>query len=183
MRPVLTALSAVLALMLTLPAHARALGEEEQAALMKSVESYLRATGAGNAEKIVATIPPRILNVFAGTTGIEASKMEATLVEQTEALLKTTKIRDFSVTGGPYEATDETLADGTAVTWVVVPIAFTAETGGKKSRNAQPLLALNEGGTWYFSRIDGPQQQQIVALAYPFIAGAKLPEATSAPAE
>jgi len=42
-------------------------------------------------------------------------------------------------------------------------------------------LAILEGGKWYFSRIDGPAQQQIVSFAYPFIAEAKLPAATSKP--
>lgn len=162
-------------------ATARPLDETEQTALMKAVDSYLRATGAGNAEKIVDTIPPRIVNVFAGSAGIEAKKVQETLVTQTKEILKTTKISEFVASKGPFDAQDSKLADGTDITWVVVPIEFTAEANGKKTRNAQPLLALHEGEKWYFSRIDGPQQQQIVALAYPFMTEAKLPQATSTP--
>ena len=131
-----------LALSLALPLNARALSEEEQAGLTKAVDSYRRVTTAKNAEKIVATIPPRVLNVFAGTA---------------------------------------TLQDGTKVVWAVVPTQFAAEGKAGKSRNSQPLLAILESGKWYFSRIDGPQQQQIVSFAYPFIAGVSLPAATSTP--
>jgi len=57
----------LMTLLLAGHATARPLGETEQTALMKAVDSYLRATGAGNAEKIVDTIPPRIVNVFAAS--------------------------------------------------------------------------------------------------------------------
>ena len=52
--------SAALAILLALPVQARPLAEGEQADLMKAVGAYLRATGNGNAEKIVSTIPPRV---------------------------------------------------------------------------------------------------------------------------
>lgn len=173
--------SAALAILLALPVQARPLAEGEQADLMKAVGAYLRATGNGNAEKIVSTIPPRVLNVFAGTAGIEASKVQKTLTEQTAELLKATKFSDLSAGEGPFDAKDETMADGTVVTWVVVPTEFTSEANGKKTRNQQPLLALLEDGKWYFTRIDGPQQQQLVGFAYPFIVDAKLPEASATP--
>lgn len=176
-------LSCLLAVSLALPVNARALGDAEQADLLAAVNSYLRATGAENAEKIVATIPPRILNVFSGSSGIEASKLQKTLIAQTAELLKTTKFSQFQASKGPFDAQDATLADGANVTWVVVPTEFTSEAAGKKTRNAQPLLALFEAGKWYFTRIDGPQQQQIVAMAYPFIADAALPAASSTPLE
>lgn len=172
---------ALIALLLALPASARPLAEAEQAGLVKAVGGYLRATGNGDAEKIVATIPPRVLNVFAGTAGIEASQVKKTLIEQTKGLLKTTKFTDLKASDGPFDATDTTMADGTVVTWLVVPTEFTSQTNGTKTRNTQPLLALMEADKWYFTRIDGPQQQQLVGFAYPFIVDAKLPAASAVP--
>ncbi len=171
----------VLSLLLAAPLMARPLSEAEGVGLQKAIDSYRRVTVNKNAEKIVATIPPRVLNVFAGTAGIEASKVQETLVTQTMELLKSTAIRDFVTAPGPFEGNDATLQDGAAVVWVVVPTQFTAEGKAGKTRNSQPLLAILEGGKWYFSRIDGPAQQQIVAFAYPFIAEAALPAATSTP--
>ena len=172
----------VLSLLVALPVGARPLGDAEQAGLTKAVDAYGRATTDGDAAKIVATIPPRILSVFAGSTGLEAKKVEETLVGQTKDLMKNTKISGFVVAPGPFDATDATLADGTALVWVIVPAQFNADTNGQKTLNHQPLFAVLEDGHWYFSRVDGPQQQQVVAMAYPCIAEAKLPAAQSTPA-
>lgn len=173
-------ISLALSALLALPAAARPLGDAEQSGLTKALKAYGNATTNGDAAKIVATIPPRILSVFAGTTGLEASKVQDALIGQTEKLIENTKVFDFVVAPGPYEATDATLADGTSLVWVIVPAQFTTEAKGLKTLNHQPLFAVLEEGSWYFSRVDGPQQQQVVAMAYPFIATAKLPLSTAA---
>ncbi|MCX8509786.1 MAG: hypothetical protein ORN49_13080 [Rhodobacteraceae bacterium] len=173
--------SLFLVLSFTLPVQARPLTEAEAKGLDHAVASYLRATMSKDAEKVVATIPPRILNVFAGTAGIEAKDVQKTLTAQTKELMKTTAISDFVAAPAPYEGNDATLADATTVVWAVVPTQFVVEANGAKTLNHQPLFAVLEGDKWYFSRIDGPQQQQIVGFAYPFIATAKLPAASSQP--
>jgi hypothetical protein len=165
-----------------LPAAARPLSPEEDAALTKSMDSYLYAIGAGDAERIVRGIPPRIMNIFAGTSGIEAKSLEKTLVDQTAKLMKGSKFTDVGADRSAFDAQDAALADGTAITWVVVPTAFTAETKTAKTRNEQPMLAIHEGKRWYFVRIDGPAQQQLVAMGYPFLAGVKFPAAKVTPA-
>lgn len=172
----------VLAALAALPAAARPLTEAEEKGLTKAINGYERATTHADAERIVATIPPRIVNIFAGASGIEADKVKETLVGQTRDLMKGTSISDFAVAPGPYDAADATLADGTALVWVIVPADFTTQENGKSMRNHQPLFAVLEDGEWYFSRVDGPQQQQMVAMAYPFVAKVKLPAATATPA-
>ncbi|MBS0563311.1 MAG: hypothetical protein JSR87_02135 [Proteobacteria bacterium] len=171
----------IVAVVAALPAAARPLSEAEAGGLAHAIDSYVRATTGNDAEGIVATIPPRILNIFAGASGIEASKVKETLVGQTRDLMKGARITDFTVSPGPYDAADATLADGTAVVWVVVPAEFTTDVKGKKTLNHQPLFAVREDGEWYFSRVDGPQQQQMVGMAYPFVAAVKLPAATATP--
>lgn len=173
--------SVFLLLSLALPVAARPLSEAEAEGLQKAIDSYRRVTQNKSAEKIVATIPPRVLNVVAGTAGIEADKVTETLITQTAELLKTSTISEFAAAPGPYEASDAKLADGTDIVWVVVPIQFVAEGKDSKTRNNQSLLGIQESGRWYFSRIDGPAQQQLVGFAYPFVAEASLPAATSVP--
>ena len=167
---------------LALPAAARPLTPDEEAGLAKSMDIYLRAIGAGNAERIVNGIPPRILNIFAGTSGIEAKNLEKTLTDQTAAMMAGSRFTDIAADRTALDAGDATLADGTGVTWVVVPTAFTAETGGARTRNAQPMLALREDEKWYFVRIDGEQQKQMVTIAYPFLSDVTFPAATVTPA-
>jgi hypothetical protein len=173
----------LLALALALPAAARPLDKAETRSLDKAVSAYLAAIAAGDAGGIVAAMPPRVVSVFAAATGMEKAKLKATLIQQTGEIMKGTEVRDLSADQSALDAGDETLADGTRVTWVLVPTAFVSEAGGKATRNTQPLLALREGRAWSFLRIDGKDRQDLAALAYPFLAGETFPEATSAPAE
>ncbi len=168
-----------IALMLcaALPAVARPLSEDETKALTRSMDSYLRAIGSGDATRIVEGIPPRIVNIFAGTSGVEAHSLKKTLVDQTAAMLKGAKFSDVGADATAINAQDAAMADGTTVTWAVVPTSFTATTKTAKTRNEQPMLAIREDKTWYFVRIDGEQQKQMVSIAYPFLASVQFPEA------
>ena len=170
------------AVLFALPAAARPLSEGERGDLTKAVDGYMRATMANNAEKIVASIPQRILNIFAGSAGIEAKNLNQTLVDQTKALTKGLKVRDAVADMSAVTAEDAVLADGTAVVWSIVPTSYTAEKDGAKTLNKQALLAVNEGGKWFFVRVDGAQQKQIAAIAYPFVAEAVIPEPAVSPA-
>lgn len=165
------------------PALARPLAVDEAEALQKSVNDYLDAIGQRDAPRIIAALPPRVLNVFAGATGIEARKLNATLVEQTETMMKGATFRDLAAEEGALEATETALADGTEVTWVLVPTRFTMKSDGRKTLNQQPLLAVREDQTWYFLRIDGEERRQLAALAYPFLAEVTMPDATVTPVE
>lgn len=172
-----------LSLVLALPAAARPLSQSEADTLSVAVDAYLAAIGAGSAEKIVTAMPPRILNVFAGATGVEASQLTEVLTGQTAAMMKGTRFTDLAAGKSRLEAEEGTLQDGSQVTWVLIPTRFTSTTGGVATINEQPLLAVNEGGSWYFVRVDGPERQQLAAAAYPFLADVRMPEATVRPAE
>lgn len=172
-----------LSALLSLPAYARPLAPDEADMLGQAVDRYLAAIGRGDASAIVEALPPRLLNVFAGAMGAEANKLEETLVDQTQAMLKGTKFRDLAYGKSKLVAKDATLADGTPVTWVLIPTAFVAETGGRKTRHEQPLLALYEGEQWYFLRIEGAQSQELAAIAYPFLSDVGFPPASTAAVE
>ncbi|MDW4549357.1 hypothetical protein R5H32_08345 [Defluviimonas sp. D31] len=176
-------LAAALAALVALPAAARPLSPAEAEAMQRSLDSYLRSITAGNAEKIVGALPPRILNVFAGASGIESKQLESTLVEQTKDLMKGTKYRNVTANLEALDAEDSALGDGTEATWVLIPTAFTTVSKGKKTRHQQPLLAVSEGESWHFLRIDGPERQQLAAIAYPFLADKSFPPATTAAVE
>lgn len=165
------------------PVAARPLTEVEARTLNRSVNAFLSATRGNDAETLVKAIPPRILNVFAGSAGIEASKLEKTLVSQTRDLTKGLKVRNTTSDQTAVDAQDGVLADGTPVIWAVVPTTYEAEKDGKKTLNAQALVALNESGKWYFVRMDGDQQKQIATIAYPFLSAATVPAATVTPME
>lgn len=165
-----------------LPAIARDLTPEESSALDKATTSYLRAVDKGDAAGIVAALPPRVLTVFGAASGIEEKNLQKKLVEQTAALMKTTDFRDVAAAAETPVAGDAELADGTPIVWSILKTSFVTEANGQATQNWQPLLALSEGGKWYFLRVEGPQSKQLAAIAYPFLASIDFPTAASAPA-
>lgn len=166
-----------------LPAVARPLGKAEAQKLDRAMRAYLRAIETGDAQGVIAAMPPRVVSIFAAATGLEEKALRTTLVAQTDALMRTTTVRDLAADQSALDAVDETLADGTTVVWVIVPTVFVSEAGGKIARNEQPLLALREGKAWHFLRIDGRERREVAALAYPFLAGQTFPEARTTPLE
>lgn len=173
----------LLALLAAASAEARPLGQREGAALGKALKGYLGAIGRGDADIIVEALPPRVLNVFSGATGIEMKTLKATLSEQTATVLKGTTFREVAADDVALEAEDATLADGSTITWVLIPTSFVSETGGRAQRNEQPLLAISEKGKWHFLRIDGKERSDLAAAAYPFLMDQKIPEASVSPVE
>lgn len=169
-----------LSLLMALPAAARPLEAAEAKALGKSVGIYLRAIGRNETERVVAALPPRVLNVFAGQAGIESKTLNKTLADQMRAMTKGVTFSDFTSDTASMDAQDAVLADGTTVTWVVVPTAFTATTATGKMRNEQPLLVLREGKSWYMMRMD-PGAQQMVSFAYPFLKDVTFPPSRATP--
>ena len=180
-RPFVLALGLLAPALVPPGAEARDLTAEEARALDKAADTYLRAVGRRDAERIVAALPPRILTVFGAAGGIESRQLTKTLVEQTAALMQKTRFRDVAASDAAPQAGDARLADGTDVVWAILNTSFVSETEGKATRNWQPLLALNEAGTWYFLRVEGPQSKQLAAIAYPFLNEIDFPSAASAP--
>ena len=180
-RHFVTAIAFALTALMALPSAARDLTADEASALDKAAASYLRAVERGDAEGIVAALPPRVLTVFGAASGIEEAKLTKTLVEQTDALMKSTTFRDVAASDEVPPAGDATLADGTEVVWAILKTSFISEAAGKATQNWQPLLALNEGGKWYFLRVEGPQSKDLASIAYPFLAEIDFPSAASAP--
>ena len=165
------------ALLMTAQADARPLDSTETETLDKALKVYFQAISGADADGIVAALPPRILNVFAGATGIETSKLRAVLAEQTRTLIKGTSFRDVTADETALDAEDSALSNGTRITWVLIPTAFVSETKGKATHNEQPLLAVHEMGKWNFLRIDNRERRDLAAIAYPFLKDEKFPEA------
>lgn len=181
LRKIVVALGVLAPLAPFVPADARTLTESEASSLDRAATSYLRAVGRGDAERIVAALPPRILTVFGAASGIEQGKLTKTLVEQTAALMGKTRFTNVAASEEVPDAGDARLSDGTDVVWALLKTSFVTETDGKATQNWQPLLALNEGGAWYFLRVEGPQSKQLASIAYPFLKDINFPSSASAP--
>jgi hypothetical protein len=181
-RPLVIAVALLAPVLPASPVSARDLTAAEASSLDAAADSYLRAVGGGDAELIVAALPPRVLAVFGAASGIEAKQLTKTLVEQTAALMKTTRFTSVAASDEVPQAGDAKLADGTDVLWAILKTSFVTETDGRSTQNWQPLLALQEAGKWYFLRVEGPQSKQLAAIAYPFLNDINFPSAATAPA-
>ena len=180
----LAAITAILfALTVAFPVSARPLDKSEARALDKAVAAYFAAIGRGDANRVVAAMPPRLVSVYSGASGLEKGKLHEMLVEQTAALMAGMRFRDFTSDQSALDAAEDSLADGTRIVWVLVPTGFVSEAEGTVTLNEQPLLAVQEGRKWYFLRIDGKERREVAALAYPFLAGKDFPEAKTTPTE
>lgn len=170
-------LAAILLLLLwVLPGAARPLTDVEGRRLDRALSTYFGAWERGDAAKIVAKMPPRLLGVFAGATGVEARNLNAMLVEQVRGRLKAVRASDPEADRDGLMVEEATLADGATVLWGLLPVRFVSRSGTEAQLNEQPLLVIREGGTWYFLRIDGPEWRGLAAIAYPFLAGVAMPE-------
>lgn len=166
---------------LALPTQARDLTQPETKTLEAAVGRYLVAIETGDAPAIVKAIPPRIIQLFAAQSGTDAATLEKTLAEQTKGMIGGSRFSDLIAQTKDRAVTDSKLQDGSVVTWAVIPTEFTVAQGEAKTRNRQSMLALREGDDWYFIRTEGAAQQQMVSLAYPFLAEAKFPLSQSEP--
>lgn len=181
MRPA-AALAAALSLCLlsALPAAARPLSADERQGLETAVTAYSRALETGDAAALTASLPPRVMRLHAGMTGLTVEALGAAMTEQTAAMLAGTRFGALVADPAAAEAAEAALADGTPVLWAVLPASFETEQAGKRVRVTQPILALRDGGAWYLIRID-PTQAQVLTAVYPFLSGVTLPPATVEP--
>ncbi len=170
-------------LLLALPAQARELTSEESRSLKSAINGFTRAMERGNARKIAATVPPRVLNMIAGTNGLKVRDLEKAMVEQTAAVMKSATFSDLTINQQDLDATDATLSDGTEIVWTLVPSTFRMTVGDNTTQNEQAMLALRDGRSWYLIRVAEPAQRQMISIVYPFLADADFPEPVSTPIE
>ena len=169
--------------LLALPAQARDLTPEETRTLKSAINGFTRAMERGNARKIAGTIPPRVLNMIAGTSGMKVKDLEKAMVEQTAAVMKSATFSDLTIDQQNLDATDATMSDGTEIVWTMVPSTFRMTVGEKTTMNEQTMLALRDGRSWYLIRVAEPAQRQMISLVYPFLADIEFPEPVSTPVD
>lgn len=176
----LFALFATLAL--ALPAAARPLTGAETRSLEKALRDFDRALTGRDSARLVAAIPPRIIAMIAGQSGMELAALQKAMAEQSDAALAGVTFTDLTTDPSRADAATATLGDGSTVTWALVPVSFVMDKDGTRQLFRQTILALNEADTWYLLRIEDPQQRDLVAAVYPFLADVAIPPTEVGPA-
>lgn len=180
MRRLLAPLAA-LAIAIAPAAFARPLTADEAQALEKVIGTFGRAMDRGDAERIVDTLPPRVLNFAAAQSGMEIKVLQSAMIDQTKGLLKDAKFSDFAAPITEADAQDATAPDGKPVVWTILRSSFKLKANDQTTLNEQPLVAVNEDGAWYLMRIEAGAEVMLGAI-YPFLKDVQYPAASQTPA-
>lgn len=182
MRQILPVLAALwIAVIPAQAAMARPLESDEANSLKTALKAYDGALVTGNSAALVAAIPPRIVAMIAGQSGMELAALQQALAEQSSAVMAGSVFSELTVDLPAAQAAEGRLSDGTQVLWALVPARFVLERDGKRVLYTQTILALHETDTWYLMRMEDPQQRDLVAAVYPFLAGIEITPTTATP--
>ncbi|MEM9045468.1 MAG: hypothetical protein AAGC81_12305 [Pseudomonadota bacterium] len=149
-------------------------------ALSKRVSAYAAAMQSKSYEGIIDVVPTRILSMMAGLSDTDVATLKAAMIQQTQQAIATIDVLEFEIdTRNPdYKRTSND------VPFVFLPTAAVmAVPGVGKVESSTSTLALKDGGEWFLSAIDSPQQIAIIRQAYPGFSSIDFPSGTSKPAE
>jgi hypothetical protein len=168
------ALAALFALSLLAPAAAREVTEAERAALAETITSFDAAMRANDMERIMGTIPPKMLNAMAAQFDVTVEELVAAAAQQMQQAMANVLLVSFGM--NLEAATYAALADG--MPYVLIPTETVMEIPGSgKIRARSDTLGLIEEGAWYLLRIDA-SQLPLLHQVYPGFAGVELSPGT-----
>ncbi len=173
-RSLIRALFALLALILAAtPAAARPLTGDERTGLTQTVDSFIAANKTGAADRIIATLPPRMIQAMAQASNVTSEAFRAALVQQTTQTMAGVKVQTFTM--DLTKARFLELPNGTP--YVLIPTDIAMSAGGPTVSEKSDTLALIDEGKWYLLSVKQPNQVQIFTQLYPDFAGANLGKA------
>ncbi|MDO8361048.1 MAG: hypothetical protein Q7T08_13590 [Devosia sp.] len=158
-------------------AEARELTEAEHAGLAATVDSFNAAMRSSDVERVIATVPPRVMQAMADKFGMPLDQMRAVAIEQTRQTMAGAAIVSFGM-DLPNAAYAET-PDGTP--YALIPTETVMQFGADKMRAAADTLALIDEGAWYLLRVSDDAQVEFLKQVYPAFAEVELPRGTLEP--
>jgi hypothetical protein len=164
------ALAAFVSLSLLVPVAARDVTDAEKAALAETILSFDAAMRANDMARVMATIPPKVLDAMAEQFSISTEELIAAATQQMQQAMASVLLVSFGM--DLEAATYAELADG--MPYVLIPTETVMEAPGTgKVRAVSDTLGLIEGGTWYLLRIDAAQLP-LLHQVYPGFADVEL---------
>lgn len=151
---------------------ARPLAAGEQTSLASTVASFAQAMKEATFDRIVATVPPRILEHIAKKNGIEAEQIKLGMIEVMRKAFASVRFESFGM--DLAAAATKELPDGEPYVLIPTHMAIAHMSGQRVERKTQ-TLALMDGGTWYLVRISEAPQVAMLREVYPQFATVELP--------
>ena len=171
---VLACLSALAAIapVLAPPADARGLEDHERSTLASTVDEFNTAMRNDNYERIIATVPPKMVEVVAKKVQLPVSEVRTSMVSAMRNVTNSVKIESFSMDVGKAEYQE---ANG-GEPYALIPTETVLAADGQRYRVKSKTLALLDGATWYLVRVGEPSQVVVLRSAYPQFAGIEFSE-------
>lgn len=168
---------ALVAAMLSGPAFA--FDDADRAAVKTTFETLIDGIKTNDYAKILAVMPPSMLEKMAEPTGMDVVAFKAVAVEQMKAAMQQVKINEVSYDlDGMKTATSSADRDYAIVTTTTV-----MDMGGAAIQAVGPALAFEDDGNWYVLQIQSPDQAALLAQTYPDLADVELPAPEITPVE
>ena len=168
----IVALAAVALVLAPMPGFARSLEDKEKAALAQTVSDFDEAMRNNNFERIVQTIPPKVLSHIAGKAGVSADEVSKAMVSLMAQMLAETKIESFGMDLAAAEYKEQ--SDGVPYALIPTTTVLSAEAVGRVKSQSHTLGLLDDG-KWYLVRVSDAAQVAIVREVYPGFATTDFP--------
>ena len=154
------------------PAEARSLEDTEKAALSQTVSEFDAGMRNQNYERVIATVPPRVIAAIAKKAGIGVEELAPAMVQVMKSALAAVKVESFSM--AMMSAQYKELSNGTP--YVLIPTETVIDAGDKgRISEKTHSLALQDDGKWYILRVNDVGNLMILRDVYPDFAGVELP--------
>jgi len=170
-------LSAAIVLILALAgaSHARSLNDAEKTSLSTTVSDFNGAIKSANIERISQTVPPRIFDLLAKKTNVDAAVIRQTMMNLLKSTMEEAPFEDFSmdVEHAAFKETQQ------GEPYALIPTNVSLNVEGQRFKVSTHTLALLDGETWYLVRVSEEQQVALLREAYPNFVAEKFPASTT----
>lgn len=169
MRILLACLLAVCLAAGPMPAAAKSLSEAEQAALSETVDDFSKAMKGNDFKRVIATLPPRLIEKMSAQVGVPADQLRDMLAAQSAQVMGNATVEKFATDLSDLSAKSGKMPDGSKVLYAFVPAEVVFTMGGKTHEAPQNLLALKDGEAWYLMRVQSDGHVKMLQDIYPFL--------------
>ncbi|MEM0989515.1 MAG: hypothetical protein AAGK00_11580 [Pseudomonadota bacterium] len=148
---------------LAVPLSAQALPPDDRAAINASVHQFLIAYQTGDADQMVAAMPPSYVSAHARRVGLGPGFYRSLVVHFTEAALTDGSIEELEI--DPGQLSVHRTPDG--IEYGLIPTRSITSKHGMRMEMTSQTLALKDQGTWWLIQVNDDNQISVLREVYP----------------
>lgn len=134
-----------------------------------SMDGLVAAIQAGEFDKTLDTIPPKMMEAMAAQAGMSADQMRAAVAATTQQMMGVVKIESYE-----YDLEAATFGKTDIREYALIPTSSVMESMGQKMKASGNTLAMQDEGQWYLLRIEEPAQVGLLRSVYPDMADVEI---------